>query len=495
MPPKNYYNNDDDNDYNDDDDCFNDDVDDDDDDKDYEDELANAACIEDDANIPARHALQSYAKDQLKKRDIKCDDTKDANGILQSDLYANGEHALQSYAKDELKKRDIKCDDTKDANGILQSDLFANGEHALQSYAKDQLKKQDIKCDDTKDANGMLQSDLYVNGKHIFQSYAKDQLKKRDIKCDDMKDANGILQSNLFANGEHALQSYAKDELKKRDIKCDDTKDANGMLQTAMYAKDRDDEVEEGKGHRRQEDDERPRPLLDATCVERHAIDYGFSREVTPPVAVFITTASIVFFVSSDTSHGIVRHSTRIGGVPMHLECAVRAHLWRRLLLTCTSSLTAGGRVPPKNADDTPTVFATRNVSAFDIISMTASAAAVVAPGSDEHRSQHPIGEVGPTQHRTKQSTIVAQLSIGIARTVPSSHFAYQYYLTGVVVCGRYLDHVRFVLGLAISLGSVGPLYGLFLDWPFRGRRPTPCGCARAILAILGIVILCLWGT
>ena len=53
----------------------------------------------------------------------------------------------------------------------------------------------------------------------------------------------------------------------------------------------------------------------------------------------------------------------------------------------------------------------------------------------------------------------------------------------------------RLALGLAISLGSVGPLYGLVLDWPFRGRRPTVYGCAGAILAVSGVVILCLWGT
>jgi drug/metabolite transporter (DMT)-like permease len=53
----------------------------------------------------------------------------------------------------------------------------------------------------------------------------------------------------------------------------------------------------------------------------------------------------------------------------------------------------------------------------------------------------------------------------------------------------------RLALGLAVSLGSVGPLYGLILDWPFKGRRPTVSGCAGALLAVAGVVILCLWGT
>jgi len=50
-------------------------------------------------------------------------------------------------------------------------------------------------------------------------------------------------------------------------------------------------------------------------------------------------------------------------------------------------------------------------------------------------------------------------------------------------------------LGLAVSLGSIGPLYGIILDWPFKGKRPTICGCIGVLLAITGVVILCVWGT
>jgi len=52
----------------------------------------------------------------------------------------------------------------------------------------------------------------------------------------------------------------------------------------------------------------------------------------------------------------------------------------------------------------------------------------------------------------------------------------------------------QIALGLAISLGSIGPLYGLLLDWPFKGKRPTLCGCIGVVLAIAGVVILCVWG-
>ena len=52
----------------------------------------------------------------------------------------------------------------------------------------------------------------------------------------------------------------------------------------------------------------------------------------------------------------------------------------------------------------------------------------------------------------------------------------------------------QIALGLAISLGSIGPLYGLLLDWPFKGKRPTLCGCIGVVLTIAGVVILCVWG-
>ena len=50
-------------------------------------------------------------------------------------------------------------------------------------------------------------------------------------------------------------------------------------------------------------------------------------------------------------------------------------------------------------------------------------------------------------------------------------------------------------LGLAVALGSIGPLYGLLLDWPFKGRRPTLTGCAGVTLATAGVVVLCFWGS
>ena len=96
---------------------------------------------------------------------------QERNWAHHKDLYAKGEHNLQLYAKDELAKRDIKCDDTLKACGILQRDLHAKGEHNLQSYAKDELAKRGIECDDTLKAWGILQRDLWDKGEHNMQKY------------------------------------------------------------------------------------------------------------------------------------------------------------------------------------------------------------------------------------------------------------------------------------------------------------------------------------
>ena len=53
----------------------------------------------------------------------------------------------------------------------------------------------------------------------------------------------------------------------------------------------------------------------------------------------------------------------------------------------------------------------------------------------------------------------------------------------------------QIALGMAVSLSSIGPLYGLLLDWPFKGKRPTMSGCAGVLLTIAGVIILCVWGT
>lgn len=53
---------------------------------------------------------------------------------------------------------------------------------------------------------------------------------------------------------------------------------------------------------------------------------------------------------------------------------------------------------------------------------------------------------------------------------------------------------MQIALGLCAALTSVGPLYGVFMDWLFKGRRPTGIGFVGAVLAIGGVVILCVYG-
>jgi drug/metabolite transporter (DMT)-like permease len=42
-----------------------------------------------------------------------------------------------------------------------------------------------------------------------------------------------------------------------------------------------------------------------------------------------------------------------------------------------------------------------------------------------------------------------------------------------------------------VALGSVGPVYGLILDWPFKGQIPTLVGLVGVFLTV--VVILCIW--
>ena len=53
---------------------------------------------------------------------------------------------------------------------------------------------------------------------------------------------------------------------------------------------------------------------------------------------------------------------------------------------------------------------------------------------------------------------------------------------------------MQIALGLCAALTSVGPLYGVFMDWIFKDKRPTAPSITGAVLAIGGVVILCVYG-
>ncbi|KAL3776455.1 hypothetical protein HJC23_008440 [Cyclotella cryptica] len=54
---------------------------------------------------------------------------------------------------------------------------------------------------------------------------------------------------------------------------------------------------------------------------------------------------------------------------------------------------------------------------------------------------------------------------------------------------------MQVAMGLCVSLGSVGPLYGVLMDWSFKGRKPTIIVLVGVVLAIGGVIILCAFGT
>lgn len=49
-------------------------------------------------------------------------------------------------------------------------------------------------------------------------------------------------------------------------------------------------------------------------------------------------------------------------------------------------------------------------------------------------------------------------------------------------------------LALALTLGSVGPLYALPLSWWLQGDRPTVRACWGAAMAVAGVAVLSLFG-
>jgi len=51
----------------------------------------------------------------------------------------------------------------------------------------------------------------------------------------------------------------------------------------------------------------------------------------------------------------------------------------------------------------------------------------------------------------------------------------------------------QIALALAITLGSVTPLYALLLEWPIKGNKPALKSCVGSIFAIAGVIILSIW--
>jgi drug/metabolite transporter (DMT)-like permease len=52
----------------------------------------------------------------------------------------------------------------------------------------------------------------------------------------------------------------------------------------------------------------------------------------------------------------------------------------------------------------------------------------------------------------------------------------------------------QIALALALTLGSVGPLYALPLTWLLQGNRPSLCAWLGGILAVSGVIVLSFLG-
>jgi len=53
----------------------------------------------------------------------------------------------------------------------------------------------------------------------------------------------------------------------------------------------------------------------------------------------------------------------------------------------------------------------------------------------------------------------------------------------------------QIALALAITLGSITPLYALILEWPLKGIRPTVKATLGSMIAVGGVCILAIWGS
>jgi drug/metabolite transporter (DMT)-like permease len=52
----------------------------------------------------------------------------------------------------------------------------------------------------------------------------------------------------------------------------------------------------------------------------------------------------------------------------------------------------------------------------------------------------------------------------------------------------------RLAFSLAITLNSVTPLYAIPLMWLFKNQKPSKRGCIGALIAVTGVMVLCIWG-
>ena len=62
-------------------------------------------------------------------------------------------------------------------------------------------------------------------------------------------------------------------------------------------------------------------------------------------------------------------------------------------------------------------------------------------------------------------------------------------------ICPALSNYALFqiTLALALTLGSITPLYALILEWPFHGKKPNIWAILGVLLAVGGVIILSIW--
>jgi drug/metabolite transporter (DMT)-like permease len=110
-------------------------------------------------------------------------------------------------------------------------------------------------------------------------------------------------------------------------------------------------------------------------------------------------------------------------------------------------------------------------------------------------------------QHLHKRSPMKSYSNSGIVETFPSwyrlpnlSWHSWSVVFVGVIfvsfLCPALQGYALFRLPFssAITLNSVTPLYAIPLMWLFKNQKPLKRGCFGAVIAVTGVMVLCIWG-
>jgi len=63
-------------------------------------------------------------------------------------------------------------------------------------------------------------------------------------------------------------------------------------------------------------------------------------------------------------------------------------------------------------------------------------------------------------------------------------------------ICSALRNYALFQisLALALTLGSIGPVYAVPIVWAFKGERVTSKAIVFTVVSVAGVAVLCVWG-